>query len=120
MEKAGGGSIINFGSVSWMRSLPGMVGYTTAKAAINGLTKTLAQEFGPKNIRVNCVVPGAILTDRQQRLWRNPDLDKSILNAQALKFQLTPEHVVPMVLFLAADDSAGCTGQNFIVNAGNS
>jgi NAD(P)-dependent dehydrogenase (short-subunit alcohol dehydrogenase family) len=120
MEKAGGGSIINFGSVSWMRSLPGMVGYTTAKAAINGLTKTLAQEFGPKNIRVNCVVPGAILTDRQQRLWRNPDLDKSILNAQALKFQLTPEHVAPMVLFLAADDSAGCTGQNFIVNAGNS
>jgi NAD(P)-dependent dehydrogenase (short-subunit alcohol dehydrogenase family) len=110
MEKAGGGSIINFGSVSWMRSLPGMVGYTTAKAAINGLTKTLAQEFGPKNIRVNCVVPGAILTDRQQRLWRNPDL----------KFQLTPEHVAPMVLFLAADDSAGCTGQNFIVNAGNS
>ena len=120
MEKAGGGSIINFGSVSWMRSLPGMVGYTTAKAAINGLTKPLAQEFGPKNIRVNCVVPGAILTDRQQRLWRNPDLDKSILNAQALKFQLTPEHVAPMVLFLAADDSAGCTGQNFIVNAGNS
>jgi len=119
MEKAGGGSIINFGSVSWMRSLPGMVGYTTAKAAINGLTRTLAQEFGPKSIRVNCVVPGAITTERQQRLWRNPELEKAILDAQALKIQLTPEHVTPMVLFLAADDSAGCTGQNFIVNAGN-
>jgi D-xylose 1-dehydrogenase len=119
MEKAGGGSIINFGSVSWMRSLPGMVGYTTAKSAINGLTKTLAAEFGPKNIRVNCVVPGAIVTERQRQLWSGPAVDKEILAIQALKFRLTPDHVAPMVLFLAADDSAGCTGQNFIVNAGN-
>ena len=119
MEKAGGGSIINFGSVSWMRNLPGMVGYTTAKAAINGLTKTLANEFGAKNIRVNCVVPGAVVTERQRQLWSSPAQDKAILDLQSLKFRLTPDHVAPMVLFLAADDSAGCTGQNFIVNAGN-
>ncbi|MBM3538417.1 MAG: SDR family oxidoreductase [Alphaproteobacteria bacterium] len=119
MEKAGGGSIVNFGSVSWMRSLPGMVGYTTAKAAINGLTRTLAREFGEKNIRVNCVVPGAIVTERQRQLWSGPAQDKEILDLQALKFRLTPEHVAPMVLFLAADDSAGCSGQNFIVNGGN-
>ncbi len=119
MEKAGGGSIINFVSVSWMRNLPGMVGYTTAKAAINGLTKTLAREFGEKNIRVNCVVPGAIVTERQRQLWSGPAQDKEILDLQALKFRLTPDHVAPMVLFLAADDSAGCSGQNFIVNGGN-
>ena len=119
MEMAGGGSIVNFGSVSWMRSLPGMVGYTTAKAAINGLTRTLANEFGTKNIRVNCVVPGAIVTERQRQLWSSAAKDQEILDLQALKFRLTPEHVAPMVLFLAADDSAGCTGQNFIVNAGN-
>lgn len=119
MEKAGGGSIVNFGSVSWMRNLPGMVGYTTAKAAINGLTKTLAREFGEKNIRVNCVVPGAVVTERQRQLWSGPAQDKELLDLQALKFRLTPDHIAPMVLFLAADDSAGCTGQNFIVNAGN-
>jgi NAD(P)-dependent dehydrogenase (short-subunit alcohol dehydrogenase family) len=118
MAKAGGGSIINFGSVSWMRSIPGMVGYTTAKAAINGLTRTLAQELGPQNIRVNCVVPGAIETERQRRLWHGPEQDQKFLEDQALKFRLNAEHVAPMVLFLAADDSAGCTGQNFIVNAG--
>lgn len=118
MAEAGGGSIINFGSISWMRGIPGMVGYTAAKAAINGLTRTLARELGPKNIRVNCVVPGAILTERQRRLWHGPEQDKMFLEAQSLKFRLTAEHVAPMVLFLAADDSAGCSGQNFIVDAG--
>lgn len=118
MAAAGGGSIINFGSVSWMRGIPGMAGYTTAKAAINGLTRTLARELGPKNIRVNCVVPGAIVTERQRRLWHGADHDKQFVDAQALKFRLTPDHVAPMVLFLAADDSAGCSGQNFVVDAG--
>ena len=118
MAAVGGGSIINFGSISWMRGMPGMVGYTTAKAAINGLTRTLARELGPKNIRVNCVVPGAIVTERQRRLWHGADHDKQFLDVQSLKFRLTSDHVAPMVLFLAADDSAGCSGQDFVVDAG--
>lgn len=118
MAAAGGGSIINFGSISWMRGMPGMAGYTTAKSAINGLTRTLARELGPKNVRVNCVVPGAIATERQRRLWHSADQDKQFLDVQCLKFRLTPDHVAPIVLFLAADDSAGCSGQNFVVDAG--
>ncbi|TVS05031.1 MAG: SDR family oxidoreductase [Rhodobacteraceae bacterium] len=118
MAAAGGGSIINMGSISWMRGRPGMLGYTTAKAAIHGLTRTLAQELGPQGIRVNSVVPGAILTERQAKLWLTPEKNVEFLTLQALKFRLEPKHVTPMVLFLASDASAGCTGQDFIVDAG--
>ncbi|WP_274423675.1 SDR family NAD(P)-dependent oxidoreductase [Chelativorans sp. YIM 93263] len=118
MKAAGGGSIINMGSVSWMRGKPGMAGYTTSKAAINGLTRTLASELGPFGIRVNSVVPGAVLTERQQRLWRTPEMDREIEERQVLKMTLEPEHVARMVLFLASQESAACTGQNFIVDAG--
>ncbi len=118
MAAAGGGSIINMGSISWMRGRPGMLGYTTAKAAIHGLTRTLAQELGPQGIRVNSVVPGAILTERQAKLWLTPEKNAEFLALQALKFRLEPKHVTPMVLFLASDASAGCTGQDFIVDAG--
>lgn len=112
------GSIILMGSVSWMRGRPGMVGYTTAKAAINGLTRTLARELGPSGIRVNCLVPGAILTERQQALWLTPELNQQFLDLQALKFRLDAGHVARMALFLASDESAGCTGANFLVDAG--
>ena len=118
MARAGGGSIINMGSISWMRGRPGMLGYTTAKAAIHGLTRTLAQELGPQGIRVNSVVPGAILTERQAKLWLTPEKNAEFLALQALKFRLEPEHVTPMVLFLASDASKGCTGQDFIIDAG--
>ncbi|MBM3567749.1 MAG: SDR family oxidoreductase [Alphaproteobacteria bacterium] len=118
MAKAGGGSIVNLGSVSWMRRTPGMVAYTTAKAAINGLTRTMARELGPLGIRVNALVPGAIMTERQRKLWLTPELERSFLDAQVLKFLLEPDHVAAMALFLAADDSAGCSGQNFIVDGG--
>ena len=118
MAQAGGGSIINMGSISWMRGRPGMLGYTTAKAAIHGLTRTLAQELGPQGIRVNSVVPGAILTERQAKLWLTPEKNTEFLALQALKFRLEPKHVTPMVLFLASDASKGCTGQDFIVDAG--
>lgn len=118
MAAAGGGSIINFGSVSWMRKVGGMVAYTTSKAAINGLTRTLARELGPRNIRVNCIVPGAIVTERQMKLWSTPDSEKAMLENQCLKFRLQPAEVARMALFLAADDSRGCTAQNFIVDAG--
>ena len=118
MQARGGGAEILFGSRSWMRGLPNMVGYTTAKAAINGLTRTLAREFGPQGIRVNCVVPGAIVTDRQRRLWTPPEADGTILERQALKFRLTPFHVARVALFLASDEAGGCTGGNVFVDGG--
>jgi NAD(P)-dependent dehydrogenase (short-subunit alcohol dehydrogenase family) len=118
MAAAGGGSIINLGSISWMRGRPNLVGYTTAKAAISGLTRTLARELGDKNIRVNALVPGAIVTERQSALWRNADEDKKFIELQCLKYRLDPRHVARTALFLAADDSDGITGQNIIVDAG--
>jgi NAD(P)-dependent dehydrogenase (short-subunit alcohol dehydrogenase family) len=118
MRRAGGGSVILLGSVSWMRGRPGMVGYTTAKAGIAGMTRTLARELGTAGIRVNCIVPGAILTERQRRLWLTPEKDREFVELQALKLRLTPEHVAPMALWLASDESRGVTGQEFIIDAG--
>lgn len=118
MMARGAGAIIMLGSISWMRGRPGMVSYTTAKAAINGLTRTLAREYGPGGVRVNCIVPGAILTDRQAALWLTPELNQQFIDLQALKFRLTAGHVARMALFLASAESAGCTGANFIVDAG--
>jgi len=118
MAARSGGSIIMMGSVSWMRGRPGMAAYTTAKAAINGLTRTLARELGPKGVRVNCIVPGAILTERQRKLWLTPELDAQFIELQALKFRLTAEHVAKVALFLGSDESAGCTGANFMVDGG--
>ncbi|MFL4990525.1 MAG: SDR family NAD(P)-dependent oxidoreductase [Microvirga sp.] len=118
MAARGAGSVIMLGSISWMRGRPGMVGYTTAKAAINGMTRTLARELGPSNIRVNCIVPGAILTERQKQLWLTPELNQQFLDLQALKFRLDASHVAKMALFLGSDESGGCTGANFVVDAG--
>ncbi|WP_447530156.1 SDR family NAD(P)-dependent oxidoreductase [Vreelandella sp. TE19] len=118
MKAAGTGAIINLGSISWMRGRPGMVGYTAAKAAINGLTRTLAQELGEHGIRVNSLVPGAILTPRQERLWLTPEVNQRFLDLQALKFRLQADDVARMALFLGSEESRGCTGQNFIVDAG--
>ena len=118
MAARGGGSVIMLGSISWMRGRPGMVGYTTAKAAINGMTKTLARELGPDGIRVNCIVPGAILTERQTALWLTPELNQEFIDLQALKFRLDANHVARIALFLGSNESAGCTGANFVVDAG--
>lgn len=118
MTQRGQGSIVMLGSVAWMRGTPGMATYTTAKAAINGLTRTLARELGPSGIRVNCILPGAISTERQRALWLTPQKDAEFVALQALKFRLAPEQVARMALFLASDESAGCTGANFVVDAG--
>lgn len=118
MERNGGGSIINLGSVSWMRGRPGMVGHSTAKAAINGLTRTLARELGPRNIRVNSLVPGAIVTERQRALWTSPEQEREFIDLQALKFRLAESDVARVALFIASDEARGCTGANFIVDAG--
>lgn len=120
MVEAGRGTIIMFGSISWMRGITGMVGYTAAKAAINGMTRTLARELGPAGIRVNCIVPGAIVTERQERLWATPGSNQEFIDSQALKFRLDPTHVARVALFLGSDESAGCTGANFVVDAGRS
>ena len=118
MAAAGGGSVINMGSVSWMRGRPNLVGYTTAKAGILGLTRTLARELGGRNIRVNALVPGAIVTDRQSALHRDAAADQAFLDAQCLKIRLDAGHVARATLFLAADDSDGMTGQHVLVDAG--
>ena len=118
MAAAGGGSIVNMGSVSWMRGRPNLVGYTTAKAAILGLTRTLARELGERKIRVNALVPGAIVTHRQNELHRDTAADQAFLDAQCLKMRLDPSHIARAALFLAADDSDGMTGQHVLVDAG--
>lgn len=118
MTRAGGGAIINMSSISWMIPSTGLPAYVTAKAGIVGLTKTLSRELGGANIRVNCVSPGAIMTERQRRLWFTPEYLADVMKAQALKRELLPEDVARLVLFLAADDSAGITGQNFIIDGG--
>ena len=118
MAASGGGGVINMGSVSWMRGRPNLVGYTTAKAGILGLTRSLARELGPRAIRVNAIVPGAIVTERQTTLHRDPAADQAFLDAQCLKIRLDPGHVARPTLFLAADDSDGMTGQHVLVDAG--
>jgi NAD(P)-dependent dehydrogenase (short-subunit alcohol dehydrogenase family) len=118
MAAAGGGSIVNMGSVSWMRGRPNLVGYTTAKAGILGLTRTLARELGPRGIRVNALVPGAIVTERQTTLHRDAAADQAFLDQQCLKVRLDSGHVARATLFLAAEDSDGMTGQHVLVDAG--
>jgi NAD(P)-dependent dehydrogenase (short-subunit alcohol dehydrogenase family) len=120
MRAAGGGSIVNFGSISWRRMQGGMPAYTTAKAAIEGLTRGMARDLGPDRIRVNCVVPGWVITDRQIALWLTPEAETRLMEDQALKQRLLPDDLARMVLWLAADDSRMCTGQMWIVDAGRS
>ncbi len=118
MARAGGGSIINMSSIAWMIPSTGLPGYVTAKAGIFGLTRTLSRELGAANIRVNCVLPGAIMTERQRRLWLTPEYLAEIMQRQSLKRQLTPEEVARLVLFLASDDSSAITGQGYVIDGG--
>ncbi|MGA2672965.1 MAG: SDR family NAD(P)-dependent oxidoreductase [Terracidiphilus sp.] len=118
MRKAGRGSIVNMSSISWMIPSTGAALYITAKAAVIGLTRTLAHELAPNNIRVNAVLPGAIVTERQKRLWYTPEYKAEIMASQALKRDLLPADVARLVLFLAADDSSAITNQSYIVDGG--
>jgi len=118
MKKAGRGSIINLSSISWVIPSTGLPVYVTAKAAIVGLTRTLAHELGADNIRVNCVLPGAILTERQKQLWFSDAYKAEILRGQALKRMILPEEVARLVLFLAADDSSAITNQSYVIDGG--
>jgi NAD(P)-dependent dehydrogenase (short-subunit alcohol dehydrogenase family) len=118
MARRGGGSIINMSSISWMIPSTGLPAYVTAKAGIVGLTRTLARELGSSNIRVNSISPGAIMTERQRRLWITPEYLERVLRNQALKRELVPQDVARLVLFLASDDSSAITGQNFVIDGG--
>ena len=118
MAAAGGGSIINLGSTSWVIGQGGMPGYTTAKSAVAGLTRALARDLGPLNVRVNCILPGWIMTERQIRRWLTPDGEQELLHRQCLKRKLVPDDIARVVLFFAADDSAACTSQSYIVDGG--
>ncbi|MCC6470149.1 MAG: SDR family oxidoreductase [Alphaproteobacteria bacterium] len=118
MKQAGGGSIINFGSISWMNAEGGYPAYTASKAAVHGITRGLARDFGPDNIRVNTVVPGWIMTERQVKLWLDADGERQLMENQCLKRKLYPADIARMVLWLAADDSENCTAQNFVVDGG--
>ncbi len=118
MKRAGGGSIINLGSISWMLKQGGMPVYLTAKAAIQGLTRALARDLGPFGIRVNSLVPGWVLTEKQRRLWLDEAGKRALKEGQCLDGELMPEDLARMALFLAADDSRMITGQDFIVDGG--
>jgi NAD(P)-dependent dehydrogenase (short-subunit alcohol dehydrogenase family) len=118
MAAAGGGAIVNLGSTSWMAAQGGMPAYVTAKSGVVGLTRALARDLGPRGIRVNSVVPGWIMTERQVRLWLTPEAEADLLRRQCLKRTLEPDDVARVVLFYAADDSAGCTAQSYLVDGG--
>ena len=118
MRKAGGGSIINFGSVGWMMASAGYPVYTASKAATHGLTRGLARDLGAYSIRVNTLVPGWVMTEKQLKLWVNDDARNLIRRSQCLKGSLKPHHIAQMALFLGADASSMCSAQNFIVDGG--
>jgi NAD(P)-dependent dehydrogenase (short-subunit alcohol dehydrogenase family) len=118
MHAAGGGAIVNLGSISWLRGRPNLIGYTASKAAISGITRTLARELGEQNIRVNAVLPGAVVTERQSALWRDAATDQQFIDLQCLKFRVEPSHIADSVLFLASPQAAAITGQNLLVDAG--
>jgi len=119
MIAAGGGSIINMGSNSWWEAGGGFPAYTTAKAAVHGLTRTMARDLGDHRIRVNTVVPGWIMTERQKQLWVTPEALAKQIERQCLPDAIDPVYVARMVLFLASEDSAACSAQNFMVEGGS-
>lgn len=119
MIRAGKGSIINFGSNSWLQATGGMPVYTTAKAAVHGMTRSFARDLGRHRIRVNTVVPGWVMTERQKQLWVTPEALERHLQRQCLPDPIEPVYLARMVLFLASDDALMCTANNYMVEAGS-
>lgn len=117
MRQSGGGAIVNFGSISWHLGLPDLVLYQTAKAAIEGMTRSLARDLGRDNIRVTTIVPGNVQTPRQER-WYTPEGEAEIVSAQCLDGRIQPADVAALALFLASDDARMCTGHDYFVDAG--
>ena len=117
MREKGGGAIVNLGSISWHLGLPDLPLYQTCKAAIEGLTRSLARDLGKDNIRVSCVVPGNIQTPRQMQ-WYTPEAEAELVAAQCIKQRLQPHDVAALVTFLASDDARLITGHEHFVDAG--
>ena len=118
MAAAGGGSIVNMGSITYVIGQGGMACYSLAKSAVWGLTRSLARDLGPDNIRVNMIMPGWVMTERQKTLWLTPESEAEMMDRQCLKRHLMPDDLARAVLVLAADDSAMCTAQSYIVDGG--
>ncbi len=118
MKRAGGGSIVNLGSTSWLAGQGGMHAYTAAKSAVVGLTRGQARDFGPDNIRVNCVAPGWIMTERQQTLWLDAAGEQELMTRQCLKRKLYPDEIARVILFFASDDSGCMTNQQYVADGG--
>lgn len=118
MRAAGGGSVINFSSISYMMGNAGYPAYVTANAGITGMTRALAREFGPDRIRVNALAPGWVMTERQRRLWATPEEIEAHLQKQCLKETLAPEDILGGALFLASDASRMMTGQVMVIDGG--
>jgi NAD(P)-dependent dehydrogenase (short-subunit alcohol dehydrogenase family) len=117
MRAKGGGAIVNLGSISWHLALPDLPLYQTSKAAIEGLTRSLARDLGKDNIRVSCVVPGNVQTPRQMQ-WYTPEAEAELVDAQCIKRRIQPEDVAALVTFLASDDARAITGHEHFVDAG--
>jgi NAD(P)-dependent dehydrogenase (short-subunit alcohol dehydrogenase family) len=118
MKAAGGGSIVCMGSTSWMMGLGGMAVYTAAKSAVLGLTRSLARDYGPFNIRVNSVAPGWIMTDRQLQLWMTPENEVLRRESQCIKRRLVPKDISRFILFLSSEEASACTNQSYVVDGG--
>lgn len=118
MRARGRGVILNLGSISWHLAMPELSIYMTAKAGIEGLTRGLARDLGQHGIRVNCIIPGAVRTPRQMKLWQSAESEAKIVADQCLRERIDPEHVARMALFLASDDAARCSGREYFVDAG--
>ncbi len=118
MIEAGNGSIINIGSSSYMMQEDFFPGYAIAKSGVEGITRTMARTFGPHNVRVNTVLPGWVATEKQLTAWWTPEGEEGTMRDQAIKRRIYPDEFAQMVLFLAADDGAACTAQQFLVDGG--
>jgi NAD(P)-dependent dehydrogenase (short-subunit alcohol dehydrogenase family) len=118
MKAARAGSIVNMSSISWIIPSPNNPVYNMAKAAVLGMTRSLAHELGPFNIRVNAILPGSVLTEKQKRLYMTPEYEDLIMRVQSLKRHILPEDIARLMLFLAADDSSAITNQTHVIDAG--
>ena len=118
MQAARTGVVINFGSISWMIGQGGMAAYTASKSAILGLTRSLARDYGPFNIRVNSIAPGWIMTQRQIDKWLTPEALKELEQRQCLKRKIMPDEVARFTVFLASEEASACTNQQYVVDGG--
>jgi NAD(P)-dependent dehydrogenase (short-subunit alcohol dehydrogenase family) len=118
MKAANGGAIINFGSTSWMVGQGGMAAYSASKAAVLGLTRSLARDYGPYNIRVNAIAPGWIMTERQIEKWLTPESEAELMRRQCLKRKLMPDELAKFTVFLASEEASACTAQHYVVDGG--